>query len=67
MLKWCLKIVNAYWSYNLSSDIAKLFQCMFPDSEITSQFSIGKAKGRYMILHGLAPHFKSRLREAINS
>ena len=40
---------------------------MFPDSEITSQFSIGKAKGRYMILYGLAPHFKSRLREAINS
>ena len=40
---------------------------MFLDSEIASQFSIGKTKSKYMILYGLAPHFKSRLREAINS
>ena len=33
---WCLKVVNAHWSYNSSSDIAKLYQCIFPDSEITS-------------------------------
>ena len=32
----CLKVVNAHWSYNSSSDIAKLYQCIFPDSEITS-------------------------------
>ena len=63
---WCLKVVNAHWSYNLSSDVATLFQCVFPDSEIASQFSMGKTKSRYMILYGLAPHFKSRLREAIN-
>ena len=47
--------------------MVKLFHCMFPDSEIASQFSMGKTKSRYMILYGLAPHFKSRLREAINS
>ena len=40
---------------------------MFPDSEKASQFSMGKTKRRYMILYGLAPHLKSRLREAINS
>ena len=40
---------------------------MFPDSEIASRFSMGKTKSRYMILYGLAPHFKSRLRKAINS
>ena len=39
---------------------------MFPDSEIASQFSMGKTKSRYMILNGLAPHFKSRLRKAIH-
>ena len=34
---WCLKVVNAHWSYNSSSNIAKLFQCMFPaDSEKAS-------------------------------
>ena len=41
---------------------------MFPDSEIAGQFSMGKmTKCRYIILYGLAPHFKSKLREAINS
>ena len=40
---------------------------MFPDSEIASQFSMGKTESRYMILYGSAPHFKSRLREAVNS
>ena len=67
---WYLKVVNAHWSYNSSlcyTYIAKLFQCMFPDSEIASQFSMGQTKSRYVILYVLAPHFKSRLREAINS
>ena len=41
---WCLKVVNAHSSHSLSSDIAKLFQCMFPDSEIASQFVMGKTK-----------------------
>ena len=63
----CLKVVNAHWSYDSSSDIVKLFQCMFPDSEIASQFSMGKTKSRYMILYGLVPHFKSRLTQANNS
>ena len=60
-------MANAHWSYNSSSDIAKLFQCMFPDNEIVSQFSVGKTKNRYMILYGLPTHVKSRPREEINS
>ena len=40
---------------------------MFPDSGIANQFYMGKTKSRYMILYGLAPHFISRLREAIHS
>ena len=40
---------------------------MFLDSETASQFSMRKTKSRYMISYGLAPHFKSRLREAVNS
>ena len=38
---------------------------MLPDSEIAGQFSMGKTKCRYIILNGLAPHFKSKLREAM--
>ena len=63
----CLKVVNVEWSYNSPSDNAKLFQCIFPDSQIASEFSVGKTKSTYMILYGLAPHFKSRLRKAFNS
>ena len=40
---------------------------MFTDSEIAGQMSVGKTKFRYIIFYGLAPHFKSKLREAINS
>ena len=40
---------------------------MFLDSEIASRFSMGKTKIRYMILYGLAPHFKSRWREGMSS
>ena len=64
---WCLKVINAHWNCNSCTDIAKLFHSMFPDSEIAGQFSMGKTKCRYIILYGLAPHFKSKLREAINS
>ena len=34
---------------------------MFPDSEVAAQFSLGKSKCRYMLLFGIAPHFKSIL------
>ena len=64
---WRLKVINAHWNCNSCTDIAKLFHSMFPDSEIEGQFSMGKTKCRYIILYGLAPHFKSKLREAINS
>ena len=38
---------------------------MLPDSEIAGQFSMGKTKYWYIILNGLAPHFKSKLREVM--
>ena len=34
----CLKVVNAHWSYNSCTDIAKLFHSKFPDSEIVGGF-----------------------------
>ena len=40
---------------------------MFLDSEIAGQFSMGNTRCRYIILYGLALHFRSKLREAINS
>ena len=34
---------------------------MFPDSEVAQKFSMGKTKGRYMIIYGLAPYLKNEL------
>ena len=45
----CLKVVDGHFSYNSCSDLANLFQCMFADSEIPHQFSLGKNK---MQVHG---------------
>ena len=45
----CLKVVDGHFSYNSCSDLANLFQCMFADSEIPHQFSLGKNKMR---VHG---------------
>ena len=44
-----------------------MFQYMFPDSEVAAQFSLGKSKCRYMLLSGIAPHFKSILKKDINT
>ena len=63
----CLKEVDGHFSYNFCSDLANLFQCMFADSEIAHQFSLGKTKCRYLILYGIAPYCKSELLKQINS
>ena len=34
---------------------------MFPDSDMTQQFSMGCTNSMYVINHGLAPFFKSQL------
>ena len=64
---WCLKVVNGHLSYNSCSNLAQMFQYMFPDSEVAAQFSLGKSKCRYMLLFGIAPHFKSILKKDINT
>ena len=64
---WCLKVVDGHFSYNSCSDFANLSQCLFADSEIAHQFSLGKTKCRYMILYGIAPYCNSELLKQINS
>ena len=34
---------------------------MFPDSDIATQFTLGKTKCRHMILYGLAPYYRDKL------
>lgn len=62
---WCFKLSTQHLSFNSCSDLNALFQQMFPDSQIASQFSLGKDKARYVINFGLAPYFKSELLNTI--
>lgn len=63
---WCLKAVKQHWSANSMVDIAKTFQCMFPDSEIAKQFSFGATKAAYTVSHGLAPYFLKELQNNLS-
>ena len=40
---------------------------MFPDSEIASQFTLGKTRARYTMLYGIDPEFKKQLIYDINA
>ena len=55
---WCLKIVSGHFSFNSCSDLGAIFKCMFPDSNIAKDFSLGKTKCRYTIIHGITPYSK---------
>ena len=55
---WALKATMSHYSYKSCEGTSKLFQAMFPDSRIASQFSCGEKKCAYLICFGLAPHFR---------
>ena len=46
-IRRCLRMVNCHNSYNSCADLGAMFHFMFPDSEIASQFTLGKTKARY--------------------
>ena len=66
-IRWCLCMVNCCSSYKSCANLVAVFQVMFSDSEITSQFTVGKTKARYTILYGIAPEFKKQLIYDINA
>ena len=66
-IRWCLHMVTCQSSYNSCADLGAMFQVMFPDSEIASQFTLGKTKARYTMLYRIAPEFKKQLIYDINA
>ena len=68
-----LKFPGAYTSSTaiaattLVLNLSAKFQVMFPDSEIASQFTLGKTKARYAILYRIASEFKKQLIYDINA
>ena len=49
------------------ADLSAMFQVMFPDSEIVSQYTLGKTKTRYTMIYGIASEFKKQLIYEINA
>ena len=45
------------------ADLSAMSQVMFPDSEIVSQYTLGKTKTRYAMIYGIASAFKKQLNE----
>ena len=43
-IRWCFCMGNCHSSYNSCADLVSMFQVMFPDSKIVSQFTLGKTK-----------------------
>ena len=64
---WVLKVYSSHYSYNSCADINFLVQQMFPESDITKKFTCGEKKASYLSCFGIAPYFKSLLKEKVKS
>lgn len=63
---WALKVMNSHYSYKSSEDVARLFQAMFPDSQIAKRFACGEKKCSYVCTYGLAPYFKKLILKEVS-
>ena len=64
---WALKVNSSHYSYKSCEDINFLAQQMFPDSDIAKKFTCGEKKASYLTCFGIAPYFKSLLKEKVKS
>ena len=65
-IRWCLRMVNCYGSYNSCADLGAMFQVMFPDSKIVSIYT-GKNKSKIYNALWNCPEFKKQLIYDINA
>src|SRR6266516_1623330 len=54
-----LKLVASNYSFSSYNDIGDICQVAFADSEIAQHMKLGSTKVSYVIVHGLAPYFRS--------
>ena len=64
---WCLNVVKSHHSFRSCDSLKNLFKVMFSDSTIPGKFSLGKDKVRYIIIYGIYPAFKRKLKIMINN
>ena len=60
---WALQVNSSHYSYKSCEDINFLPQQIFLDGDIAKKFSCGEKKASYLTCFGIAPYFKSVLRE----
>ncbi len=48
---WCLKVIDSHYSYNSSENVHRVFQLMFPDSNIAASFTCGATKRLLAVSH----------------
>lgn len=58
---WAMESVYKHFSLRGAGESSSLFKIMFPDSAIAAKMSLGRTKVGYLINHGLAPYFTSKL------
>ena len=64
---WCLNVANSHHSFTSCDSLKNLFKVMFPHTAIPDKFSLGKDKARYMIIYGIYPAFKQKLKSMNNN
>ena len=65
-IRWSIKTVLSDFLYGSNVSMKPLFGAMFPDSEVTKQYTMSKDKVSYFVLYGIAPVFKEELIRTVN-
>ena len=65
-IRWSIKTVLSHFLYRSNVSMKPLFGAMFPDSEVTKQYTMSKDKVSYFVLYGIAPVFKEELIPTVN-
>ncbi|KAG8177476.1 hypothetical protein JTE90_008660 [Oedothorax gibbosus] len=60
-IMWCIHTVIGNKSLRSAEKDVKVFAQIFPDSDVAKKMQLAKSKMSYLIVHGLAYHFKQIL------
>ena len=60
-IRWSFKTVLSHFLYQSNVSTKSLFGAMFPDSEVTKQYTINKDNVSCFVIYGIAPLFKEEL------
>lgn len=64
---WLFTSVLWHHSFRSTSPLNDVFPCMFPDSTIARNFSMGYDKAAYVTCFGLAPYFEDKLKNELDA